>query len=86
MKPFLNTDSLSCIDYNSSIVKKVHGILCDIPSHFTRFIVLFDINLVLPLQLSRTSVPFLKPETMTTSIPDYLKDIWRYCLHVKVRK
>ena len=85
MKPFLNTVFPS-LPLRARLIKEVHGILGDITSHLTRFILLFDINVVSPLQLSRTSVPFLKPERMTTSIPDYLKDIWRHCLNVKVRK
>ena len=85
MKPFLNTVFPS-LPLRARLIKEVHGILGDITSHLTRFILLFVINVVSPLQLSRTSVPFLKPEAMTTSIPDYMNDFWRYCLHVKVRK
>ena len=85
MKPFLNTVFPS-LPLRARLIKEVHGILGDITSHLTRFILLFDINVVSPLQLSRTSVPFLQPEATTTSIRDYLKDTSRYCLHVEVRK
>jgi hypothetical protein len=85
MKPFLNT-VFPALPVRAGLIKQVHGMFCDITSYLTRFILLFVINVVSPLQLSRTSVPFLKPEAMTTSIPDYMNDFWRYCLHVKVRK